>query len=203
MSFGRRSQTSNLIPLDPEIEWTFHKRNRVNQARPQQNPTEPATMAKVERQVREFGTPTVGSTSIRRSTIDANNFEIKAAILSMIQHNSIFCGLSHEDPNTHISNFLEICDKFKINGASSDAIRLRLFPFSLKEKAKSWLTSQPPNSITTRDDLATKFLAKFFSPAKTAQLRNEIMTFTQFDKEQMYEAWERYKELLRKCPYHE
>ncbi|BBG93385.1 Leucine-rich repeat family protein [Prunus dulcis] len=45
---------------------------------------------------------------------------------------------------SHISNFLEICDKFKINGASSDAIRLRLFPFSLKEKAKLWLTSQPP-----------------------------------------------------------
>ncbi|CAL9011906.1 unnamed protein product [Prunus brigantina] len=160
-------------------------------------------MAEAQRQVREFATPTAGLTSICCPTIDANNFEIKPAILSMIQHNSVFCGLPHKDPNTHISNFLEICDTFKINGPSSDAIRLRLFPFSLKEKAKSWLTSQPPNSITTWDDLATKFWVEFFPPATIERLRNEIMTFAQFDKEQMYEAWERYEELLRKCPYHE
>ncbi|BFG29892.1 hypothetical protein CerSpe_161660 [Prunus speciosa] len=33
--------------------------------------------------------------------------------------------------------------------------------------------------------------------------RNEIMTFVQYEKEPMYEAWERYKEFLLKCPHHE
>ena len=42
---------------------------------------------------------------------------------------------------------------------SDDAIRLRLFPFSLKEKAKHWLTSEPLDSITSRDELVNKFLA--------------------------------------------
>ncbi|KAF5449711.1 hypothetical protein F2P56_030128 [Juglans regia] len=55
---------------------------------------------------------------------------------------------------------------------------------------------------TTWDDLAKKFLAKFFPPAKIVKMRNDIITFVQFDMESLYEAWERYKELLRKCLHH-
>ncbi|XP_073273293.1 uncharacterized protein [Primulina huaijiensis] len=54
----------------------------------------------------------------------------------------------------------------------------------------------------TDTELATKFLAKYFPPAKSAQLKIEISTFRQNDFEQLYEAWERYKELLRRCPNH-
>ncbi|XP_073046176.1 uncharacterized protein [Primulina eburnea] len=51
-------------------------------------------------------------------------------------------------------------------------------------------------------ELATKFLSKYFPPAKSAQLKIEISTFRHTDFEQLYEAWERYKELLRRCPNH-
>ena len=37
----------------------------------------------------------------------------------------------------------------------------------------------------------------------TIKLRNDITNFMQYDQESMYEAWERYKDLLRKCPHHE
>ena len=47
-----------------------------------------------------------------------------------------------------------------------------------------------------------KFLAKFFPPAKTAQLRSKIGQFKQNDFESLYEAWERYKDLIRRCPQH-
>ena len=60
----------------------------------------------------------------------------------------------------------------------------------------------PAGSITTWDDLATKFLAKFFPPAKTGRMRNDILSFIQYDAESLYEAWERYKDLHRKCPHH-
>ncbi|KAF7842415.1 uncharacterized protein G2W53_004713 [Senna tora] len=113
-------------------------------------------------------------------------------------------GLQHiwgspiEDPNNHILNFLEICDTFKNNGVSDDAIRLRLFPFSLRDKAKVWLQSLPEGSISTWEELAQQFLTKYFPPGKTANMRNDITSFVLLDNESLYEAWERFKELLRK-----
>ncbi|XP_041011488.1 uncharacterized protein LOC121255284 [Juglans microcarpa x Juglans regia] len=50
--------------------------------------------------------------------------------------------------------------------------------------------------------MAEKFLVKFFPPAKTAQLRNEIGQFKQNNFESLYEAWDRYKDLIRCCPQH-
>ncbi|XP_073288032.1 uncharacterized protein [Primulina huaijiensis] len=47
------------------------------------------------------------------------------------------------------------------------------------------------------------FLIKYFPPSKTMKLRSDITTFAQFDQESLYEAWERFKDLLRRCPHHE
>ena len=48
----------------------------------------------------------------------------------------------------------------------------------------------------------SKFLARFFPMEKQAKLRNEIVNFAQYDGETLYEAWGRFKDLLRKCPQH-
>ncbi|KAK5803950.1 hypothetical protein PVK06_031599 [Gossypium arboreum] len=74
--------------------------------------------------------------SIVRPAIAANNFELKPNTIQMIQQFVQFDGLQDEDPNTHLANFLEFYDTFKINGVSDDVICLRLFPFSLRNKAK-------------------------------------------------------------------
>ena len=140
--------------------------------------------------------------SITRPNIEANNFEIKPALLQMIQSSVQFYGMLNEDPNDHIANFLEICDTLKYNGVSNDALRLRLFPFTLKDKARAWLKSQPPGSFTNWDDLARAFLAKYFPPSKTAKVVKELTSFQQFENESLSEAWERFTELQRSCPHH-
>ena len=49
---------------------------------------------------------------------------------------------------------------FRVNDVPDDAIRLRLFLFSLKDRAKEWLNSLPARSISDWAILAQKFLAK-------------------------------------------
>ena len=63
------------------------------------------------------------------------NLEIKMGLITMVQA-SPFCGKANEDANAYLQQFLELCSTFVIKGASQDAIRLRLFPFSLLGRAK-------------------------------------------------------------------
>ena len=101
-----------------------------------------------------------------------------------------------------MTNFIEVCDTVKYNGVTDEALKLRLFLLSLSDKAKHWLTSQSTNSITSWNDLVQKFFTKFFPPSKIAQLVQEINTFKQIEGENLAKAWERFHELLRRCPHH-
>nr|GEZ50212.1 hypothetical protein [Tanacetum cinerariifolium] len=75
--------------------------------------------------------------------------------------------------------------------------------FKLKHRAtRRWLEKKPSCSITTCDDLVSKFINEFFPPSRTTNIRNEISNFQQKFDESFYEAWERYKDLLRVCPHH-
>ncbi|GJY49486.1 hypothetical protein Tco_0439442 [Tanacetum coccineum] len=79
---------------------------------------------------------------------------------------------------------------------------LRAFPVSLTGAASRWLRNQPSGSITTWEVLKTKFLNKYCPPARTAKKMEEINNFQQEPDESLFRAWERFKELLMKCPQH-
>ncbi|KAG7529700.1 Retrotransposon gag domain [Arabidopsis suecica] len=109
--------------------------------------------------------------------VQKNNFEIKSGLISMIQGNK-FHGLPMENPPDHLDSFDRLCGLTKINGVTKDMFKLRLFPFSLGDKAHHWEKNLSPDSINSWDDCKKAFLAKFFSNARTAKLRNEISGFT-------------------------
>ena len=98
-------------------------------------------------------------------------------------NNIQFHGLPCENLNAHLTSFIEVCEIVKYNGVTEEALRLRLFPLSLSDRAKHWLTSQPPDSITSWNDLVQKFITKIFLLLKIAQLVQEINTFRQFEGE--------------------
>ncbi|KAL0420840.1 UNVERIFIED_CONTAM: hypothetical protein Slati_3106900 [Sesamum latifolium] len=162
-------------------------------------------MGAVERPMMEYSFSTTDGkiSSIVKPSVEANNFKIKPSIIQIIRSSVQFYGLPDEDPNKHLMNFLEICDTFRFNGVSNDAVRLRIFPFSLCDTAKDWLQSLLAGSIITWAALTQKFLAKYFPPAKTTKMLNDITSFVQLDRESLYDAWERFKSMLRKCPHHE
>ncbi|XP_052876221.1 uncharacterized protein LOC128282046 [Gossypium arboreum] len=110
--------------------------------------------------------------------------------------------MPHQDPHLHLRLFMEVNDSFKLAGVPEDALQLKLFPYLLRDRARAWLNSLPPNSISTWQELAERFLVKYFSPSKIAKLKNEITAFQKMDDESLYEEWERFKELLQKYPHH-
>ncbi|KAH9681200.1 hypothetical protein KPL71_026880 [Citrus sinensis] len=147
-------------------------------------------------------TPQVVYPGIIRPEVDAANFELKPVMFQMLQTVGQFNGLPNEYPHLYLKLFLEVSDTFKIAGATQDVLSLRLFPYSLRDRARAWLNSLPFDSITTWNELVDKFLMKYFPPTKNVKLRNEITSFYQLEDESLYEAWERFKELLRRCPHH-
>ena len=58
-----------------------------------------------------------------------------------------FHGMESENPYLHIKEFEEVCNTFKEDIATVDLMRLKLFPFTLKDKAKIWLNSLRLKSI--------------------------------------------------------
>ncbi|XP_073064058.1 uncharacterized protein [Primulina eburnea] len=93
----------------------------------------------------------------------------------MIQLQVKFGGSPSEDPNAHLENFLSICDTIKCNGVSTDAIRLRLFPFSLQGEAMEWLRDLLAGSIHYMGGISRGFHAQH---------------------------GRRFKKMLRMCPRH-
>ncbi|KAK8574493.1 hypothetical protein V6N12_062183 [Hibiscus sabdariffa] len=93
---------------------------------------------------------------------EAKHFELKPVMFNMLNTLGQFGGSPAENARQHLKSFMEICNSFKIHGVSNDILKLKLFPYSLRDKAKAW----------------------------------------QEDDEAMHEAWERYRDLFRRCPMH-
>ncbi|GKG03619.1 hypothetical protein Tco_0311255, partial [Tanacetum coccineum] len=125
--------------------------------------------------------------------------KIKGQFLKELRDNT-FSGSDHEYANEHIEKVLEIVNLFYIPNITQDQVMLRAFSMSLTEAASRWLRNKPSGLITTWEDLKTKFLSKYCPPARTAKKMEEINNFQQELDETLYQAWERFKKLLMKCP---
>jgi len=87
--------------------------------------------------------------AIRVPAVQANNFELRIPLVQAMQGIQ-FGGTLGEDPHLHIRKFLQLANTVKMNGVTSDTIRLILFPFSMTDRVNNWLNnSLPEGSITT------------------------------------------------------
>ena len=122
-----KKHDSDLLPADIELERTLRGLRKTKKA-------ENAALAderhdQIEKQRTTARRPPITDTMedfwrpiiqeeysvIRQPTVDANNFELKPALITMVQQHQ-FTGHPTEDPNEHLGRFLRMENTMKLNG---------------------------------------------------------------------------------------
>ena len=208
-----RKQNTDLIPADTELERTLKSLRKIKKAENSTMADERQDHNEVHREaarrppitdtMEDFWKPIIQDeySAIRQPAIDANNFELKPTLITMVQQHQ-FTGHPTEDPNEHLGRFLRMANTVKLNGVRPEVIRMHLFPFSLRDTTATWYESLPYGSVDTWEELVEAYLGRFFPPSLTSERRREIIVFQQGEDESLYVAWERFKRLLRRCPMH-
>ncbi|GJW50830.1 zinc finger, CCHC-type containing protein [Tanacetum coccineum] len=117
-----------------------------------------------------------------------NVVPLRSDTIRLVQNGCSFHGLWSKDPNQHLKDFLKLVDSLDLNVDNRERTRLCLFQFSLRDQASNWLERLSAGSISTWEDLTTRFLAQFFPPGRTTKLRNDILMFQQHQEESLYKA---------------
>ena len=129
-----------------------------------------------------------------------NRWKLDSGFLNLLPK---FNGLSGEDPQMHLKEFLVVCSTMRPDGIDEDQVKLRAFPFSLQNLAKDWLYNLPPGCVTTWTVMQKSFLEKFFPASRIGAIRKQICEIRQNLNESLYEYWERFKRLCSSCPQHQ
>jgi hypothetical protein len=127
------------------------------------------------------------STPIAPPAASEETCNINAALLNLVMKEQ-FSGSPNEDDASHLNTFIELCDMQNKKNVDNDIVKLKLFPFSLRDRAKIWFSSLPRNSINSWDRCKDAFITKYFPPAKIISLRNQIMNFKQLDHEHVSQS---------------
>jgi hypothetical protein len=204
-----------LLPLDLDIERVFRRKCRahveresvemgdnVNMEQPRGENEQPrAENVDYTRSLRDLFAPvaTNSASCIVLPPTNATHLDLKPHVIQLLPS---FHGLDHENLYSHVKKFKDICATFKLQNSSKESVHLRIFPFSLHDRAKAWLDSNMTGSITSWENLLNKFYNKFFPMSKVNEYRKEISSFTQEDDEKFSKRWERFQELLIRCPPH-
>ena len=126
------------------------------------------------------------------------NFRIDSHVMSMLP---IFHGKPSKDPYRHVDELSQVCEINQIHNVSEDVMKMKLFPATLRDRAKDWFLKLG-KEFTTWTKMQEEFLRKYYSVRKTTSVRKAIHEFTQGPSETFHEAWERLRDLTRECPHH-
>ena len=124
--------------------------------------------------------------AVRQPAVEANNFELKPALITMVQQNQ-FTGHPTKDPNEHLGKFLRMANTVRLNGVRPEVIKLHLFPFSLRDIAATWYESLPYGLVDTWE-AGGSIPRQIFPPSLTTERRREIIVFQQGEDESLYTA---------------
>jgi hypothetical protein len=79
---------------------------------------------------------------------------------------------------------------------TQETLKWKLFPFSILGRAKKWYAHSVRDVNGNWDELQDKFCLTFFSLFRITDLRIEVLTFKQKEKETLGAAWARFTSLI-------
>ena len=207
-----RKPESYLFPVDSGLERTLRSLRKVSRAEKATNADERIDQiveqeTTVERPpiqdtMEDFWRPVIQAeySIVRQLAVEANNFELKLALITMVQHNQ-FTGHPTEDPNEDLGRFLRMANTVNLNGVRPEVIKLHLFPFSLRDIAATWYESLPYGLVDTWEELVEAYLGRFFPPSLKTERRREIIVFQQGEDESLYTTWGKVQKTDEEMPY--
>jgi hypothetical protein len=204
---GRRSFNLELTPLDPDLERNLRRsrRTRAEMGDNQRNPRveqHDENQRNEQEENEEFQDARAGNKECRRAyeldftsslwelfaptavssyscivlpPTNATHYDLKPHVIQMLPS---FYGLDHENPYSHVKKFRSITATTKFQNFFEESVNLRLFPFSLHDRATEWLDSLAPSSITSWEELLKQFYHRFFPMSIVNDARKEISSFT-------------------------
>ena len=187
-SFNAQETDSDLLQADTGLERTLRSLRKTKRAENAAMADERHDQTKEQRTtarrspmtdtIEDFWRPIIQEeySAIRQLTVGANNFELKPALITMVQHHQ-FTGHPTEDPNEHLGRFLRMENTVKLNGVTPEVTKLHLLPFSLRDIVATWYDSLPYGSVDTWEKLVEAYLGRFFPPSLTSERRKEIIVF--------------------------
>ena len=122
-----RKKDSDLFPADTEMERTLRSLRKTKRAEntamtdERHDQTEEhrtaARRPPIINTMEDFWRPIIQEeySTIRQPTVDANNFELKLALITILQQHQ-FTGHPTKYPNEHLCRFLRMANTVKLNG---------------------------------------------------------------------------------------
>ncbi|KAK1692761.1 hypothetical protein QYE76_009458 [Lolium multiflorum] len=114
-----------------------------------------------------------------------------------------FCGTEKESVVEHMIELSTLSSLFSDDVKMRTYFVAKIFPFSLKDDAKTWYNSLPPDSIKSPKELLDVFFRKYFPASAQHIALQRIYNFDQEDGEKLPEAWARFCSLIRARPDHD
>ncbi|KAI5006768.1 hypothetical protein ZWY2020_034011 [Hordeum vulgare] len=128
-------------------------------------------------------------------------FSVDPELITLVESDP-FHGYESETVVAHLTKLHDTATLF----TSEENIRhyyiLKLFPFSLKDDAKTWFTSLAPGCVCSPQDMIYYFSEKYFPAHKKQDALQEIYNFAQVEEESLPQAWGRLIQLLNALPDH-
>ena len=93
--------------------------------------------------------------------ITASSYELRLGFIAMVGEQT-FSGLDYENPYTHLREFEQLYACLAISSMLQEALRWKLFLFSLDERAKQWYAHNVGKVVGDWEELRNRLCLVFF-----------------------------------------